>query len=410
MVKWEAKPHQVKVSGEALEVFNSNGIVYLAMEERTGKSIIAIRICEAVKAFNCILILTTKKAMDGWKETLSKYSHDKAYILSTYTSAHKVVGKFDAVILDEAHKYISGYPKRSLTWHNVAKIVKNLPIIYVSATPYAQGPQLLFNQFALSKNNPWIKFKNFYDWFKLYAIRDKNGDLPTTKISATQIVIDYTKVNADLILEPIKHLFITYTREELGFEHEPKDVLHYIKLKPEMKEIYNDLIANKVLDFTSKYNGKDYKLICDHPSKLRWALHMLEGGTLKVNDEYIDLDSNEKAEYIMETWGDHEYIAIMYYFKADYIKLSRMFKKASLFQATTYAEGVDLSHFKHLIIYSQDHSTSRHSQRRARQANINRKEEIKVHYLLVKGALSDKAYKTVSINKQNFVDTVFERI
>lgn len=410
MSTWQAKPHQVSIANEALEVFNKHGLVYLAMEERTGKSIIAIRVYEQTTAINSVLIITTKKASEGWLETLSKYEHDKVYILSTYTSAHKVKGSFDAVILDEAHKYISGYPKKSLTWQRVHDLVFGLPLVYLSATPYAQGPQQLFHQFALSSKGPWLKYINFYLWFKVFAVRDKEGDLPTTRIGPAQTVVDYTKVNFEAIIKPIKHLFITYTRAELGFKHEPKDKLHFIELIPKIKEIYNTLIDDKVLAFTGFENDKDYKLVCDSPTKLRWALHMLEGGTLKVDDEYVNLGNNEKVDFILEEWGDEEELVIMYYFKADILKLNKFFKKATLLQASTYAEGVDLSMFKHLVIYSQNHSTAQHTQRRARQANINRKEPIDVHYLLVKKAVSHKAYKTVSINKENFVDTVFERI
>jgi hypothetical protein len=100
----------------------------------------------------------------------------------------------------------------------------------------------------------------------------------------------------------------------------------------------------------------------------------------------------------------------MYHFKADKLKLEKMFKKATILQASSYAEGVDLSSFKTLVIYSQNHSTSQHTQRRARQANMHREEKIIVHYILVKGAASHKAYKAVSINKTNFVDTVFETL
>lgn len=410
---WQAKPHQIKIAEEALPIFKQYGIVYLAMEERTGKSITAMILCDSYLVFKQspkVLILTTKKASLGWGETLTKYKHRSNYTLGTYTSAHKLKGKFDAVILDEPHKYISGYPKRSVTWQNVFKLVYGSPIVYCSATPYAQGTQLLFNQFALSNRSPWLMYKDFYAWFKAYALRDKNGDLPTTRISAMQIVIDYTKVNTAKVLDSVKHLFISYTREELGFEHEPEDVLHYIELSPSIKTIYNVLVNDKVLDFTTAEDNKDYKLICDEPSKLRWALHMLEGGVLKVGDEYVNLANTEKVDYILATWGDNKDLAIMYYFKADLIKLSKYFKNATLLQASANAEGVDLSHFKHLVIYSQNHSTAQHTQRRARQANINRSEEIKVHYLLVKKAISDKAYRTVSINKQNFVDTVFERI
>ena len=88
--------------------------------------------------------------------------------------------------------------------------------------------------------------------------------------------------------------------------------------------------------------------------------------------------------------------------------MQSVFKKALILQATSYAEGVDLSHKRHLVIYSQDFSTARHSQRRARQANKNRAEDIIVHYLLVKKGISEQVYQTVSLNKKNYVDSLFE--
>jgi len=99
----------------------------------------------------------------------------------------------------------------------------------------------------------------------------------------------------------------------------------------------------------------------------------------------------------------------MYQYKAEKLKLEQHFKNASILQATSFAEGVDLSHKRHLVIYSQDFSTARHAQRRARQASKSREDSIVVHFLLAKKAISDQVYQTVSINKKNFVDSVFER-
>lgn len=406
---WVAKPHQSKIGKEALAILKEYGLVYLAMEERTGKSITAMCVAEAC-AIERVLILTTTKASEGWKETLSFFAHDKIYTLGTYTSAHKIKGKFDLVILDEAHKYISGYPKVSAAWDKLYSLIYGLPIIYCSATPHAQGRQMLFNQFRLSAYSPWFKFKDFYSWYQAYALRDEAGQLKTKRINATATAVDYTAVDDKRIAAEVKHLFLSYTRKELGFEHEPEDVLHFIELEPRIKAIYNTITEKKSLAFTHSESGKDYHLICDSAPKLRWALHMLEGGVLKINNEYINLGNNEKADYIMKKWGDSKDLAIMYYFKADFVKLQKMFKQARLLQASTYAEGVDLSMYRHLVIYSQNHSTAQHTQRRARQANMARKEAINVHYLLVKGAASHKAYKSVSIKKKNFVDTVFERI
>jgi hypothetical protein len=411
---WKFLKHQIELADEGIKILREYAIVYLAMEERTGKTGTAIAICEDC-SISKVLVVTKLDAMDGWNEHLTNLQHLCSYTVINYHSVHKAAGKYDLAILDEAHNYISGYPKHSPIWKEVRKIVKGLPIIYISATPKAQGTQLLYGQFALSDWSPWSKFKDFYAWYKHWADRDKEGRFKMKYIGPDREAIDYTKVQHDKAYEDVKHLFITKTRAELGFEQEPEDVIHFITLSDNIKEVYNTILKKKVLEFTSSKNGKDYKLVCDSSMKLRSALHMIEGGGIKMDTkdgrgEYLELGNSEKADYIMKTWGDTEDVVIMYNYIVEEIKLKRMFKKAKVLQAQKYAEGVDLSKHKHLIIYSQGWSTAKHTQRRARQANINREDEIKVHYLLVKNAISHQCYKTVSKNKLNFIDTMFERI
>lgn len=402
-------PRQDQIDGAdaAFEVLKKYGLVYLAWQERTGKTLTAILTAEKSDKVKSVLVVTKKNAVEGWNTTLKAYKSKLKFTVINYHSVDKAKGSYDFVILDEAHSYISGYPKTSMLWTKVYNIVYGLPIMYLSATPYAQGPQLLFHQLALSKWSPWRRFSDFYEWFKEFADRDKNGSLPTTRISPVQTVVDYKKVLVDKILAEVNHLFLTRSRADAGFEHEPEDVIHWIELAPHIKDTYNYLIKHRLIEFTIA-SGKKYKLICDTVSKLRYALHMLEGGTFKVDEDYVVLSNREKVDYILKTWGDTEDVVIMYNYKAEAAKLSSIFVNARLLQATSFAEGVDLSMHKHLIIYSQDFSTARHTQRRARQANMNREEEIKVHFLLVRKGLSENVYTAVSINKENFVDSLFE--
>lgn len=411
---WE---HQIEIAPRVVELVREHHICYLAMEERTGKSITFLLAAEQMEWVKTVLIITKKKALGtpehpGWTELLRDAKAcgliKKDYDLVNYHQAKKLTNRYDLVLLDESHSYISGYPKTSLMYKDIAKLVYGADIVYASATPYAQGPQLLYHQFKLSKWSPWKEYRNYYEWFNHFCVR-VNGSPKMVRISGNQLAVDYSAVDHAAVMETVKHLFITKTRAELGFEQEPEDVLHWIELSPKCKAIYNHLMKHQVLEFTHDRTGKDYMLVCDTPIKLRWALHMLEGGVLKIDNEYLDLGFDEKAQYIMDTWGDSKDLVIMYHYQADEVKLRRMFKNAWILQATSYAEGIDLSGFKHLVIYSQDFSTAKHSQRRARQANKNRTEEIKVHFLLVKKAVSHQVYKTVSINKTNFIDSLFER-
>lgn len=398
-------PHQIEYAERGLPILKNNGLVYYAMEERTGKTLTSILLCEMTAALR-ILVVTKKKAMDGWNETIDAYKPKKEYVVINYHSVDKVDGIFDLVILDEAHSYISGYPKRSGIWKKVLAKVSGLPIIYMSATPHAQGRQLLFNQLALCSWSPFRKYANYYRWYADFAWRDKHGQTEKLKLHG-RFVETYKKVNDEMVKKFTDHLFVTATRRELGFEHEPEDMLHYIELSKPVKTAYNLLMKDEILEF--EYNDEDKLLVCDSNMKLRTSLHMLEGGVLKVDEDYLVLNNNEKVNYIKENWGDNEKTVIMYNYKAERKKLEQHFKKALLLQATSYAEGVDLSGYDNLIIYSQDFSSARHTQRRARQANKKRDTPITVHFLLVKKGLSEQVYKTVSKNKKNFVDSVFER-
>lgn len=400
--------YQEALAEQALIVLNANSIVYLAMEERTGKSITALLVLEKTVSIKNVLIVTKKKALDGWQQTLDSCAWlTKNYTLINYHSVTKVAGaEYDAVILDESHAYISSCPKRGKIWKDLHPLCYTKPIIYVSATPYAQGIHLLFNQFALSMHSPWKRYNSFYAWYSIYAKRDKNGQTESIRVGG-RFIETYKKVQHEKALADVNHLFITKTRASLGFTQEPVDVLHYVELDEGTKTAYNILMKDKVLTFD--VDDKNYQLVADSVLKLRMALHMLEGGVLKVDNEYIELNMCEKIDYILDTWGDSEEVAIMYQYVAEGNKLRRRFNKTLILQGTSYAEGVDLSHIKHLIIYSQDFSTAKHTQRRARQANKDRDYSIEVNFLLVKKAVSAQVYKSVSKNKVNFIDSLFKQ-
>ena len=403
--------YQLTESDKSVAILRKYNITYLAWEERTGKTVTTLLTAEKAIQGARVLIVTKINPMKDWAKTLVEFGHllTNEYVLINYHSVHTVEGKFNLAILDEPHSYIASYPKPSTIWTKVRKKVWGLPLIYSSATPNAQGAQQLFHQLALSKWSPFRQFENFYEFFREFAERDKDGRLPIIRISAERQATDYNKVDNKRVWEAVQHLFTTKTRKELGFEHEPEDELHFVDLDQSTKDIYNIIMEDNILEFTHGETNRDYTLVCDSPIKLRWALHMLEGGVLKIDGQYLDLGNQEKIRYIEQTWGDSEDLVIMYMYKADLIKLRKVFKKAKLLQATTYAEGIDLSMHKHLVIYSQNFSTAQHTQRRARQANKHREEEIKVHYILVKKGISEQVYKTVSINKKNFVDSVFEK-
>lgn len=400
--------YQLAKADEAYAVLAEYMIVYLAMEERTGKTLTAILTVEKTSdAIQNVLVITKKNAISGWTGTLNLYPTKKKFTVTNYHQADKLAPEYDLVILDEAHNYISAYPKHSKLWSSVAKLTVGVPLIYISATPYAQGSQLLYHQFALSSWSPFKKFKTGYTFHRAFGV-------PDVIYLAGRQQETYKKVRNDEVLLYCKHLFVKYSRSDAGFDHEPEDKVHWITLNPATRDVYNAILKHRALNL----NGLD--ILYDSTAKLRAALHMLEGGTARGNSskdkngkitkegQYIVLGNAEKIDYILRKWGDSNELVIMYNYKPEKTKLEQRFKNALLLQATSFAEGVDLSHKKHLVIYSQDWSTARHSQRRARQANKKRDEEIVVHFLLVKDAISAQVYETVSVNKTNYIDSLFQ--
>jgi len=393
--------HQEDLFKKGIEIIRKYGLVYFACEERTGKTLPAIMMCEELKVYN-ILILTKKKALPGWHHALGSYPHNKTYYVTNYHQAKKLTENYDLIILDEAHSYLSAFPKPSQTWKIVRKLCVGKPIIYLSATPFAQGHHLLYHQLALSDFSPWRKMSSAIAWFAKYGI-------PHRIMVNQRLVETYTKSDPSCFKD-VKHLFITLKRKDIGFEFEPEDKLHYVELTSQTKEVYNYLLRHKAMVINKK------ELVCDSSMKLRTALHSIEGGTVilskkkgdKIVREYVVLGNTEKIDYIKQHFGDTLGMVIMYHYKAELNKLGEHFKLATLLQATSYAEGIDLMNYDHLIIYSQDWSTAKHTQRRARQANRLRAKEIIVHYLLVKDAISDEVYNAVSVNKKNYVDKLFK--
>lgn len=392
--------YQITLGTQAYNILKEHMLVYLACEERTGKTLSAIYCAELCKSELNVLVLTKKgdnrKIIKGWVDTLAQYPHRHNYYVTNYHQAKNTTGDYDLIILDEAHNYISSYPKPSAIWRNVKLLTRNVPIIYISATPNPQGYQQLYHQFALSSWNPFGRYRNFYQWFEKYG---KPYTITFQGMQANQ----YDRTKEELIQKTVGHLFITKTRKELGFKQEPKDVIHYVDLSANTKTLYNTLLDDLV------WESEDYDIVCDSESRLRTVLHQIEGGTVKIDGKGVNLDNQEKIDYIKREFGDTSDVVIMYNYQQEGVKLREHFEHAHILQATTNAEGIDLYEQEHLIIYSQDFSTGRHTQRRARQANKKRQTAINVHFLLVKKATSEQVYKQVSINKKNFVDSVFNR-
>lgn len=108
----ELRGYQVENANKGYAILKELGIVYLAMQVRTGKSATALEICRLYGAKN-VLFLTKKKAISSIQDDYQAFGYDKCFeiMIVNDESMHKVEGEFDIVIHDEHHRCFLGETK-----------------------------------------------------------------------------------------------------------------------------------------------------------------------------------------------------------------------------------------------------------------------------------------------------------
>lgn len=395
----EALPHQVEAAEKGYSILKELGYVYISGMPRTGKTFISILIAELCNNVENVLVLTKKQAIPGWLKFIDS-TLKKNYMVINYEKLGKINGKaiylaqhpddYQLVIIDESHN-IGAFPKPSNRWRLLKAFCKSKPHIHLSGTPIIESPNAIYHQMAISDFTPF-RHKNFYDFFKQYGI-------PSCTYIRGQQIQNYTKAKPEL-LDYINSFTIYITQQQAGIEVPVLDKLHYVELPKELKKLYNTLMTKRVLD--------EYNLVCDSVLKLRINLHMLESGIIKGFDKTYILDNMlDKIMYVKHNFGDTPGLGIMAHYTAEQNLLRFYFKNAKIYSSNAHAEGVDLSHLTHFVIFSSDYSGAKFVQRRERIANINGSNTSIVHHILVKDAISDQVYKAVS-KKRDFNNNLFE--
>lgn len=393
---FELYPHQITLFDKAFLILKKRGMVYLACEERVGKTLVALKLVEEYflrRPFKC-LIVTKKRAIPGWESFLDG---DSRFEIANFEALKKIKHRkkdFNFAIIDEAHHALGGFPRPSYTSRNAQALCYDLPVVFCSATPCAQTFASLFHQLNITKYSPLDKYANFYAWFEDWgvpALQRVTGGLQVKK---------YDEIKIGGVQPVFDEYFVFMTRAEAGFGARLEDKIHFVELCSETKARIRELLS------THAFRAVSYH--ADSPGKLLKALHQIEGGTLKLGSRRAWFaESFEKIDYILRTFGDSPDMVIFHEYVAEGLVLKSKFRRAEILQATTFAEGIDLSHKKTLIVYSQNFSASKYIQRRARQCNKNRKDDIVVHFLLCKNLISEQVYNCVADKHKNFTSSLY---
>jgi SNF2 family DNA or RNA helicase len=394
------RDYQVDIADQALSILKEFGLVYLAMQVRTGKTITSLHIASLYGAKK-VLFVTKKKAIssiqDDYDNSLCIFDID----IINYESVHKSIQDFDFVIIDEAHA-LGQYPIPSNRTSELKKLANGMPIIYLSGTPSPESYAQMYYQFWVSSFSPFKDYKNFYAWHKEYGI-------PAKKYVYNRELADYSKVKQERISSEISHLMLTYTQEEAGFESLVEEQILYVSMSDKVKWAIDKIVKEKL------FKTKDGQVIlADTAVKEMQKVHQICSGTVKTEDGNAIIFDSAKADFIKERFKGQK-IAIFYKYIAEGMQLrlsfiDRIIEDPMAFneadgdavfisQIQSGREGINLSSANALVMYNIDFSAVSYWQSRARMQTKDRTEASKVYWIFTKGGIEDRIYRLVQTKK-----------
>ena len=401
------RDYQIEIIKKATAVVFKSKFVYLSMQVRTGKTLTAMGIANNLN-IGRMLFVTKKKAMSSIQEDYNKLNPNYEIVIINYESLHKIQGKFDLIVLDEAHS-MGAYPKPSKRAKQVKDIILiNRPyVILMSGTPTPESFSQMYHQVYSCPNNPFKHHTNFYKFAREYVnvFQKKIGAMPHN---------DYTQ-GKETILDEMKPYMISYTQKEAGFKVETIEKV----LKVKMDFTTYKLIKKLKTDLVIK--GKTGEVIlADTGVKLMSKIHQMFSGTVKFESGKSLVLDTSKAEFIATQFKNKK-LGIFYKFKAEYDALKSVlgdtltteleeFKttnKSIALQIVSGREGISLKEADYLVYYNIDFSALSYWQSRDRMTTKDSRKNY-VYWIFADNGIEDKIYKTVS-KKKDYTLKHFEK-
>lgn len=403
-MKFEPRQYQTGISNEAVKRLKELGLVYLAMEVRTGKTFTALMTAHKYGAHK-ILFLTVKKAISDIKGDVKTFGVLDVEVLSI-DSAHKADGDYDLVIIDEAHG-ISSFPKPSKRAKSIRQIAAFLPIIFLSGTPNPESLSQLYHQFWVSDRSPWGQYRNFYAWAKDFV------DVKQRKFNG-YITNDYSRGIKSMIQPYIDKYFLTFSQVEAGFICTVKEHIHRVPMTRITQNLIESLQENKVVD------NDMFTILADTPVKLMSKVHQLSSGTVITEEGDVMQVDDSKITYIKKTFQGQK-LAIFYKYKGELEMIKKAYRdqvtedvqefndtdKHIALQIRAGSMGINLSKADAQVFVNIDFSSKDYIQSRARQ-QTQKRDFCDVHFIFSEDGIESKIYKLLQ-KKQDFTSMHFKR-
>jgi len=394
------RDYQLKIIDKGTEILEDYGLLYLAMEVRTGKTLTSLGICREVGAKR-VLFITKKKAISSIEDDYKKFGFKFDLKVINYESAHKVGLGFapDIIIADEAHS-LGAFPKASKRAKRLAADLKiwGSKLILMSGTPTPESFSQMYHQVYGHKNNPFRMYKNFYKWADDYVIKK-------LRYLGTHNATDYSNAHKNKVIDDMAKFTINYTQKEAGFKSTIDEEVLKVKMNDMTYHLCNTLRKDRVIE------GVSETILADTGVKLMGKLHQMYSGSVifeSGNSQILDLS---KAQFIKKHFNNKK-IGIFYKFKAELLALQEVFgdqltteleefdstDKNIALQIVSGREGISLRNAHHIVYYNIDFSATSYWQSRDRMTTKDRLYN-KIYWVFSEGGIEDKIYAAVNKKK-----------
>jgi hypothetical protein len=403
------RDYQEDISKKADKILKEKGYVYLNLQVRVGKTLIALETCRLFGAKK-ILFITKIKAFSSIQNDHDNFGYEFDLTIINKESIHKIEDNdFDVIICDEAHGLFGTYPKPNKFTKIYKKRFNSIPSILLSGTMCPEGYSQTFHQFWINKFAPFSKYVNFYKWANEYVkVKVKHLGYGT--------INDYSDADFDKIMSVIKPYIITFTQEQAKFTTSVNETILEVEMKPItyaiIKKLHKDLVV------TSSTSGKT--ILADTSVKLQQKTHQLFSGTIKYEDGTSQVIDDTKALFIADRFKDNK-IAILYNFVAELEMLKSVLgdklttsleefnnsDKWYVGQIVSSREGISLSAADYLVFINLQFSAVSFWQSRDRLSSLGR-DNNQVFWIFAKNGIENSIYKTV-LDKRDYTLNLFKK-
>lgn len=444
----QLRDYQLQNAVLGVQKLKELGLVYLAMEVRTGKTATALEIAKLYNAKN-VLFSTKKKAIQSIIDDYNDFGYSFELTVVNDESLHTAEGDFDLVIHDEHHRF-SAFPKPGIAVKKFKERFSHLPMIFLSGTPHPESYSQIYHQMFVSNRSPFIHYKNFYQWFngmefirttfdlgygdvnnysnneesiyKYYAVKlrkiSKDDPLYETKqkdiyIERSKSIDQMTRSN-EALKKTVDSYMIKFTQAEAGFESVVNETVLHCRMKDVTYKIISKLKKDKVVQ------GSTEVILADTAAKTMSKIHQLSSGTVKFESGNSAVIDDSKAVFIKGKFAGKK-LGIFYKFQEELQMLKSVFgqyicsdletfnstDKSIALQIVSGREGISLKNADYLVYLNLDFSSLSYWQSRDRLTTLDRKSN-DVFWIFSEGGIEDHIYNSV-VKKKDYTLSVFRK-